>query len=147
MQRRTLLLGTAVTLMTSIPAFADALPRARLYKNPQCGCCENYASYLRGNGFRVDVTPTDDLPNMNRSAGIPDALQSCHLMLLDGYFVSGHVPANFVHKLIAERPAVGGIALPGMPAGSPGMPGTKAEMFVVYAIAKDGGRPSVYGEE
>jgi hypothetical protein len=68
-------------------------------------------------------------------------------MLLDGYFVSGHVPASFVHKLIAERPAVGGIALPGMPAGSPGMPGTKAEKFVVYAIAKSGARPSVYGEE
>ena len=130
-----------------MPAFAESVPHARLYKNPQCGCCENYASYLRGNGFQVDVTPTDDLLNMNRSSGIPDALQSCHLLLLDEYFVSGHVPVNFVRKLIAERPAVAGIALSGMPAGSPGMGGTKEEKFIVYAIAKGDSQPAVYGME
>lgn len=84
---------------------------------------------------------------MNSSAGIPNALQSCHLVLLGGFFVSGHVPATIVHKLIAERPAVAGIALPGMPAGSPGMGGTKVEKFVVFAISKAGRQPVVYATE
>ena len=96
-----------------------------LYKNPQCGCCEGYADYLRENGFDVTVKPTHDLTAMSREAGIPDDFQGCHLSFVDGYVVSGHVPVGTVNKLLTERPDIKGVTLPGMPMGSPGMSGTK----------------------
>jgi hypothetical protein len=128
------------------PALADPL-QATLYKNPQCGCCEGYAAYLRDNGFNVDVKPTNDLAEISRKAGIPEGMQGCHTMFIDGYVVDGHVPVNVVRKLLTERPAVAGITLPGMPMGSPGMTGTKTEPFVIYTVPKDGKAPVVYATE
>jgi hypothetical protein len=113
-----------------------------LYKNPDCGCCEEYADYLRRNGFTVTVKPTHDLTAMSREAGIPDDFQGCHLSFIDGYVVSGHVPIKTVNRLLAERPAIKGVSLPGMPMGSPGMNGTKTEPFTTYEIGP--GRPKVY---
>ncbi|OCP24766.1 MULTISPECIES: DUF411 domain-containing protein [unclassified Ensifer] len=128
------------------PALADPL-QATLYKNPQCGCCEGYAAYLRENGFNVDVKPTNDLAEISRKAGVAEGMQGCHTMFIDGYVVDGHVPVNVVRKLLTERPAIAGITLPGMPMGSPGMAGTKTEKFVIYTVPKDGEAPSVYAEE
>ena len=137
--RRTALLAVGAT---TLPRPARAAPRrAHLYKEPQCDCCESYAEYLRRNGFEVVVTPTAELDKMSLKAGIPAALQGCHLTMLDGYAVSGHVPIQAVRKLLVERPALAGITLPGMPAGSPGMGGQKSAPFLVYAIAKDGSVP------
>lgn len=116
-----------------------------LYKNPQCTCCEGYADYLRANGFKVTVKPTHNLSLMSREAGIPDDFQGCHLAYIDDYAVSGHVPVNVVNRLLAERPAIKGITLPGMPQGSPGMTGTKTEPFTIYEIAKDASK--VYAVE
>jgi hypothetical protein len=116
-----------------------------LYKTPQCGCCENYANYLRDNNFTVTVKPTFELAQMSREAGIPDTLQGCHLAFVDGYTVSGHVPLPIVAKLLDERPAIKGITLPGMPTGSPGMGGTKTGPFTVYAFGD--GAPAVYAVE
>jgi hypothetical protein len=110
---------------------------ATLYKNPQCGCCEGYADYLRDNGFEVTVKPTHDLPLLHRQYGVPEPLVGCHTTLIDGYVVEGHVPVNSVIRLLKERPAIKGISLPGMPAGSPGMSGEKAAPFTIYEI-KDG---------
>ena len=124
-----------------------ALPKATLYKNPQCGCCESYADYLRGNGFDVTVKPTNDLETINRKAGVPEKLEGCHATFIDGYVIDGHVPVNVVRRLLSERPKIAGITLPGMPAGSPGMGGVKMEPFVVYALPKDGGEPTVYAKE
>ena len=116
-----------------------------LYKDPQCGCCVGYAGYLRQNGFSVEVKPTHDLANMSRLAGIPDNYQGCHLSLVDGYAVSGHVPVDALNKLLSERPDIKGITLPGMPMGSPGMSGTKTAPFTIYEIG--GEQPAVYAVE
>ncbi|MCW3477539.1 DUF411 domain-containing protein [Limobrevibacterium gyesilva] len=126
-----------------LPALSAAPTQVTLYKNPQCGCCEGYAAYLRQNGFAVDVKPTNDLDTMSREAGVPDELEGCHLSMIDGYVVEGHVPIEAIRKLLAERPPLKAITLPGMPEGSPGMTGTKQGPFTVYAIAKDGAA-SVY---
>lgn len=109
-----------------------------LYKNPECGCCEGYADYLRQNGFTVTVKPTHDLAAMSREAGIPDETQGCHLSMIDGYVVSGHVPIGTVNKLLSERPDIKGVTLPGMPMGSPGMSGTKEAPFEMLEIKKSG---------
>jgi hypothetical protein len=121
--------------------------KGTLYKNPQCGCCEEYAGYLRSSGFDITVKSTNDLATIHRDAGVPEPLEGCHAMFIDGYVVAGHVPVNVVRRLLSERPPVKGISLPGMPAGSPGMNGTKTEPFVIYALPKDGGAPVVYAKE
>jgi hypothetical protein len=138
---RRLLLATASALM-AVPAFA-APPPGKLYKNPQCECCEGYAAYLRQHDFTVTVVPTNDLAEIDRLAGIPEALEGCHTMFIGNYFVSGHVPIEAVRKLLADQPDIKGITLPGMPEGSPGMYGKKTAPFTIYAIAKDG-KSSVY---
>jgi hypothetical protein len=106
-----------------------------LYKDPQCGCCEGYADYLRGHGFAVSVVPTHDLPLLDEKYGIATDLQPCHLSLVDGYVVGGHVPIAVVNRLLSERPKITGITLPGMPLGSPGMSGEKTAPFTIYEIA------------
>ena len=116
-----------------------------LYKNPQCGCCEGYAEYLRQNGFTVTVKPTHELVSMSREAGVPDDFQGCHLSFIDDYVVSGHVPVTTVKRLLSERPNIKGVTLPGMPYGSPGMGGTKTEPFSIYAIGD--GTPELYAVE
>ncbi len=116
-----------------------------LYKNPQCGCCENYADYLRENGFTVTVEPTHELVAMSREAGIPEDFQGCHLAFIDGYVVSGHVPVDTVNQLVTERPDIIGVTLPGMPLGSPGMGGSKTAPFTIYEVGE--GAPQVYAVE
>lgn len=133
------------TSLTSV--HADEARKALLYKNPQCGCCEGYAEYLRNNGFEVEVKPTNDLAEISRKAGVPEEFQGCHTTFIDGYVIDGHVPINTVEKLLTERPDIAGISLPGMPMGSPGMTGEKTEPFTIYAVTKDGKRPTVYATE
>jgi hypothetical protein len=147
MNRRKFCQG-AILAMVAVPLPAAAEPiHATLYKNPQCSCCEGYAAYLRKNGFEVDVKPTNDLAEISRKAGVPEKLQGCHTMFVNDYVVDGHVPVNAIRKLLSERPAIAGIALPGMPAGSPGMTGYKQGPFTVYAVKKDGAAPTVYATE
>jgi hypothetical protein len=147
MKRRNFCLG-AVFILTAAPLRAVAAPiRATLYKDPQCGCCEGYAAYLRQNGFAVEVHPTTDLAEISRQAGVPSELQGCHTMFVDGYVVDGHVPVKTIRKLLSERPAIAGITLPGMPTGSPGMTGEKTAPFKIYAVHKDRTPPTVYAVE
>jgi hypothetical protein len=147
MQRRTFCLGAAVMLVAlPLPAVAEPT-RATLFKNPQCTCCEGYATYLRNNGFEVEVKPTNDLTEISRKAGVPENLQGCHTTFVDGYVVDGHVPVNVVRKLLSERPAIAGITLPGMPLGAPGMTGTKNGEFIIYAVTQNGAPPTVYATE
>ena len=130
------------------PQYTSAAEPARdvkLYKNPQCECCEGYARYLRAHGFTVSVEPTHELAQKSRDAGIPENFQGCHLSYIDGYVVSGHVPVEAVEKLLTERPELKGITLPGMPMGSPGMAGTKTSPFVIYEIGD--GPPKAYAIE
>jgi hypothetical protein len=147
MNRRTFCQGAILAAVAlPLPALAAPIP-ATLYKSPQCTCCEGYAAYLRRSGFVVEVKPTNDLAEISRKAGVPENLQGCHTMFVDGYVVDGHVPANVIQRLLAERPAIAGITLPGMPAGSPGMTGRKSAPFTIYAVTKDGTPPTVYATD
>ena len=144
------ILSTALATFLAIgatAAHAADLVKATLYKNPDCGCCEGYADYLRSNGFDVTVKPTNDLAMISHNAGVPERLEGCHTMFVDGYVVDGHVPVDIVQRLLKDHPRIKGITLPGMPPGSPGMVGTKTKPFVVYALPKDGGAPTVYATE
>jgi hypothetical protein len=123
---------------------AAAAIQATLYKNPQCTCCEGYAEYLNKNGLQVTVNATHELAEISRKAGVPEDLKGCHTMFVSVYVVDGHVPVEIVHRLLAERPMIAGITLPGMPSGSPGMNGSKAETWTIYAVTKDGRPPYVF---
>ncbi|MFC1710850.1 DUF411 domain-containing protein [Nanoarchaeota archaeon] len=107
---------------------------ATVYKSPTCGCCVKYIPYAESKGFEIGVQTTTYIDPIKAEYGIPSSMQSCHTMVVDDYFVEGHVPIKAVEKLLEERPDIDGIALPGMPAGSPGMPGTKQGDFVIYAV-------------
>jgi hypothetical protein len=141
---RVLLLIPTLALATPSAA-GEGSRQATLYKNPQCGCCEGYADYLRDNGFEVTVQPTHDLPLLHRQYGVPEPLVGCHTTLVDGYVVEGHVPVGALLRLLTEKPAIRGISLPGMPAGSPGMFGEKTEPFTIYEIGD--GPAKVYAVE
>jgi hypothetical protein len=108
-----------------------------MYVNPQCSCCEGHAEYLRKNGFKVTVTPTHNMSLIRKQHGIPEKLEGCHIGLVNGYVVEGHVPASAIKKLLAERPKIKGISLPGMPEGSPGMTGVKAALFEILEISDE----------
>ena len=109
-----------------------------LYSSPTCGCCREYAAYLEELGFQVETEWMEDLTPVKDDLGIPEEMRSCHTAIIGEYFVEGHVPVEAVWKLLDERPTIDGIALPGMPSGSPGMSGGQEEPFVIYSIS-DGG--------
>jgi hypothetical protein len=115
----------------------------QVYKSPFCGCCEGWVEHLRETGLAVTVQDLDDLTAIKRMAGVPDQLQSCHTAVVEGYTVEGHVPAVAIERLLRERPDIDGLAAPGMPAGSPGMPSPTPERYDVMAF--DGDEASVFG--
>jgi hypothetical protein len=120
-------------------ALAAAEPATMtMYVNPQCGCCEGHAQYLRENGFKVTVTPTHNMSLIRKQQGIPEKFEGCHIAFVEGYVVEGHVPVSAIRKLLAERPKIKGISLPGMPDGSPGMTGIKAAPFEILEISDQG---------
>jgi hypothetical protein len=145
MNRRSVLMlfaGSLAAIGTRRAWAANEPREARLYKDPQCTCCEGYADYLRTHDFKVKVTGTHDLPTLNEERHVPVDLQGCHLTLVGGYFIGGHVPIKVVNRLLSEQPPVDGITLPGMPQGSPGMTGTKTAPFRIYEITK--GKSKIY---
>ncbi len=142
MQRRTLLtalLSLSVPLALPLPprAFAEEQKTGVLYKNPECSCCEEYAKYLRKSGYTIKVVSTHDLSAIKKQHGVPEELEGCHTLIVGNYVVEGHVPLTHIDRLLAEKPAIKGISLPGMPQGSPGMTGRKQEPFVIYEIGSD----------
>ena len=113
--------------------------KVTIYKSMSCGCCQIYTDYMENQKFEVTVV-TFGLDNpAEEKYNIPANMQSCHTTVIGNYFVEGHVPAEAIAKLMSEKPDIAGIALPGMPSGSPGMPGAKKGSFVIYAIDKNGG--------
>lgn len=100
---------------------AGALPPMTVYKSAACGCCTAWVDHARKSGFTVRTVDTEDLASVKREMGIPAKLQSCHTVMVGTYVVEGHVPADDVKKLLATKPRVRGLAVPGMPLGSPGM--------------------------
>jgi len=92
-----------------------------VYKTPWCGCCTNWVEYIELGGFNVKIIEREDLTDVRQKHHVPDHLVSCHTAVVDGYAIEGHVPASEIHRLLKDRPQAFGIAVPGMPIGSPGM--------------------------
>ena len=132
------------TQLLARPA-ADDLPAVTVYKSPTCGCCSKWNEHLEANGFEVKAIDMPDVRPMKEQLGVPAELASCHTAVVGGYVVEGHVPAEDVKRLLAERPDVTGLAVPGMPIGSPGMEveGRPAEAYDVVAFTK-GGEQTVF---
>jgi len=122
----------AVALSSS--AFADQGKAGAMYKSPGCECGEDYAYYLRDRGYKITVFPTIDMEGIKKRNGIPEKLASCHTLVIGRYVVEGHVPVKLVDRLLKEKPAIRGIALPGRPEGSPGVTGEKRQPFTIYEI-------------
>lgn len=108
-----------------------------VYKDPFCGCCGDYIDELKNNGFNVKTVKTEDMQSIRAKYGISTDMESCHTMVIDDYFVEGHMPFEAIEKLLSERPDIDGIALPDMPSGTPGMPGEIREEWIIYSL-KDG---------
>jgi hypothetical protein len=125
------------------PEASGAGPVVAVYKSPTCGCCTLWEDHLRENGFVVQSHELTDLSQVKSQQGVPAALGSCHTAVVEGYVVEGHVPADVIRRLLAERPEVDGIAVPGMPMGSPGMEGPFTESYEVFTF-KDGAPHEVY---
>jgi len=119
---------------------AAELPEVHVYKSPTCGCCEKWIEHLRSNGLRVRATDVPDVTPIKLENGVSPALSACHTAFVGGYVVEGHVPAADVHRLLAERPDVAGLAVPGMPIGSPGMEGPNPERYEVLSFGAHGVR-------
>lgn len=122
------------------PRTMAELPKMVVHKSPTCGCCGAWVEHMRGAGFSVEVRESDDLGPIKEALGIPYGKGSCHTAEVDGYFVEGHVPAEDVKRLLAEKPGAKGLVLPGMPAGSPGMemPDGRTDAYTVELVTKDG---------
>jgi hypothetical protein len=106
-----------------------------VFKSPTCGCCVGYAAELEKAGYDVETVSMTDMAAIKLKHNIPRSMESCHTAIVGDYFVEGHVPIYVVNKLLNEKPQIDGIALPGMPAGSPGMPGIKRGDFVIYGLS------------
>lgn len=126
--------GTPATGASPEDPGSQASAVVTVYSSPTCGCCHEYEKYLEENGFEVEPVRTEELAEIKDNLGIPPDMRSCHTAMAEGYFVEGHVPVEAIRKLLEEQPPIDGIALPGMPSGSPGMGGDKAETFVIYSI-------------
>jgi hypothetical protein len=119
--------------------------KVKVYKPTFCGCCANWVEHLRTAGFEVEVQETDELEVVKSELGVPSELESCHTAEVEGYVIEGHVPADVITRLLTERPEVRGIAVPGMPAGSPGMESSdgQTEPFDIVSFDETG-QTSVY---
>ena len=136
----------AITLTGCSQTTAEtALPIVKVTKSPTCGCCKIWVDRLRQAGFQVEVNDVDNMSPVKERVGLPYGMGSCHTAEVDGYFVEGHVPVDDIKRLLRERPKAKGIAVPGMPAGSPGMevPSGRVDAYDVFLVAPDGST-SVY---
>lgn len=134
--RRLFLAGLMLPLAALGPAWATGRPV--VYRTPGCGCCHKWAQAMAEAGLGVDLRDVDDLAAVQAGLGVPEALRGCHAGEMAGYVLSGHVPPGDVQRLLAERPAGRGLAVPGMPVGSPGMEGDAPEPYEVLLFQADG---------
>lgn len=135
----------AIAVGWSVAAHAGEAKKATIYKPLQCGCCDEYAEYLKKHGFAVDVVKMQNPDLVKKMQGVPEGFEGCHTMMIDGYVVEGLVPIKTLNKLLTERPKIKGISLPGMPIGSPGMPGPKRGPLIIYELS--GNPPKEFARE
>ena len=134
----------ALGALRATPAAAESAAAPRpivVYKDPDCGCCKAWVEHLRKNGFAPDARDRTDMDSLKDSLGIPTGLRSCHTAVIGHYLIEGHVPASDITRLVAKKPkGVVGLAVPGMPTGSPGMemPGARPERYNVMAFGPTG---------
>ncbi|WEX09226.1 DUF411 domain-containing protein [Chelativorans sp. AA-79] len=135
-RRAILTAAGAIPLLMLIPGWghAEALPLVSVTKDPSCGCCDGWVAHIEAAGFPVRVVESVDMDGLKRRLGVPAELASCHTAEVGGYVVEGHVPAPAIRRLLAERPDARGLAVPDMPAGSPGMdfPGVDPEPYEAF---------------
>jgi hypothetical protein len=141
-QRRRFLAALAgAALAAPLAALAQGKPLVEVWKSPTCGCCKDWVAHLEAHGFVVKVSDVGNT-GMRGRLGVPAALGSCHTALVGGYAIEGHVPARDIQRLLAERPSAVGLAVPGMPIGSPGMDGpeygSRRDRYDVLLLRKDG---------
>ena len=131
---------------TDAPAAVAAESKAiTIWRDPGCGCCDAYAEYLEANGYQVTRVDDTDFDKRSVTVGVPAQGAGCHLAKIDGYYVSGLVPAEIIERLVTERPELTGITLPGMPGNAPGMAAEKSGTLKTYAFGEDG--VTVYSDE
>ncbi len=129
--------------VTSPPVQAAESAVIKVFKSATCGCCTKWVDHLRAAGFTVEATDRDDMARLKRENGISEQIESCHTAFVAGYFIEGHVPAQDVKRLLAERPKIVGLAVPEMPVGSPGMEGRNPVVYDVLAVDAQG-KTTVY---
>jgi hypothetical protein len=136
---RSTTLALAFVLVAVLAPSAQVATPITVYKTPTCGCCGKWVEHMRQAGFAPKVTDLPNLSTVKQSAGVPPNLQSCHTSTIDGYAIEGHVPADVIRQLLKEKPKVAGIAVPGMPMGSPGMEqGGVTDKYNIVAFSQDG---------
>ena len=146
---RFLILGTFIFAGTMMAVGSNkieadtSLPMVTVYKTASCGCCKKWVNHLTKNGFVVQSNDVNDLSSIKKELGIEPKFRSCHTAKIGNYFVEGHVPAEDIKKMLSETPLIRGLAVPGMPMGSPGMEGSRKDNFDVLAVRSDGSN-SVY---
>ncbi|MFC0252038.1 DUF411 domain-containing protein [Massilia consociata] len=134
----------ALAALLSLPFAAGAAqPVIEVYKTATCGCCKQWIKHLEANGFTVKAQDVDDPSGYREKFGIPAQYGSCHTGRVGGYAVEGHVPAADIKRMLAEKPKARGLAVPGMPMGSPGMEGSRKDTYEVLLV-KDGGKTDIY---
>ncbi|NNC73121.1 MAG: DUF411 domain-containing protein [Sphingomonadaceae bacterium] len=147
MDRRSLITAMPLALIAcsagageSRASESASLPPISVYKTPTCGCCNAWVDHLRAADFTVETIDVPDTTPIAGRLGVPDALRSCHTAEIDGYAIEGHVPAADIRRLLVERPDAAGLAVPGMPLGSPGMEmGDRRENYDVILFSRSGG--------
>lgn len=136
---RTTLSALTLILVVALAPSAQVATPITVYKTPTCGCCGKWVDHMRAHGFNPTVNDLPNLTAVKQTTGVPANLQSCHTSVVEGYAIEGHVPADVVRQLLKEKPQVAGIAVPGMPIGSPGMEqGTQKDKYNIVAFGKDG---------
>ena len=128
---------TTAAAPISLPEAAKK-PIITVYKDPGCGCCKSWIEHLIKHGYRVDAKDTPNMTEIKRTLGVPDGLTACHTAIVNGYLIEGHVPAADIDRLLAQKPRIAGLAVPGMPMGSPGMEGGPAQRYQVLTFDKSG---------
>jgi hypothetical protein len=137
--RRCVLIAGAASLLQPGTLFA-AEPVITVHKDPTCGCCSGWVQHLQKAGFPTNVLDTSDIDAVKKRLGVPDDLAACHTAEVSGYVIEGHVPATALKRFLAEKPNATGLAVPGMPIGSPGMEGGRPEKYDVVLFGPNSRR-------
>ena len=137
-RRRMLTMLAAAPLALAATRALPAAPAASVFKLSECGCCDLWAEHMRRNGFAVSVLAVPNLTPVRAKYGIPNIFGTCHTTLVEGYAIEGHVPAADIKRLLRSKPRIAGLAVPGMPAGSPGMQGPRSDPYEVLAFDRNG---------